>query len=304
MHRNPNLIEESVNSSRVGDLFMDWAQQQPAIRVLVMIGSRARDRVGAADDGSDWDFQVLTNNPDLFLTGDWACSAGLSKPIVYVTRPGRLGRVTKMSAIFENGELDLALIPFRQLRFAKWLLALRLASPFDRIEQALAELGMVLLPGYRVLKGGPSWHRFFRRVTSQISPQRLDDHEICSMAEAFVCDYVSTRRKIIRGELMAAQRWLHCQLAETNFRLLHELRLRLNEPSFPDARRIELLSSDHWREAVSVNALLERKNLLDAVERSAKTCRELTHSLVGPQWVWPRSARLASLHEHSVSRVI
>jgi hypothetical protein len=292
MHRNPNLTQEPVNRSSVGDRFIDWAQHQPAIRVLVMIGSRARVQVGAADDGSDWDFQVLTNNPDLFLTGDWACAAGLSKPIVYVIRPGRLGRVTKMSAIFQNGELDLALIPFGQLRLAKWLLALRLASPFGRIERALAELGMVLLPGYRVLKGGRSWHRFFQRVTSQIPPQRLGDSEICSMAEAFVCDYVSTRRKIIRGELMAAQRWLHCQLAETNFRLLHELRLRSNEPSFPDARRIELISSDHWRQAVSVNALLERENLLDAVERSAKTCRELTHSLVGARWIWPCSAGL------------
>jgi hypothetical protein len=158
---------------------------------------------------------------------------------------------------------------------------------FPSAQRALAELAMVLVPGYQILKGPRSWEAFFHRIVAEIPSQRLSDAEVLSMAEGYVYDYISTRRKITRGELLAAQRWLHCQLAETNFRLLHELKLRSNQTSFPDARRIEMLSQDHWQKAVTVNALADRESLLGAVDQSAQTCRELMDKLVGPAWNWP-----------------
>jgi hypothetical protein len=101
-----------------------------------------------------------------------------------------------------------------------------------------------------------------------------------------VCDYVSTHRKLQRGELLAAQRWLHHQLAEANFRLAHELRLRRGQTSFPDARRIERLSNVAL-EDVTVSAYPKAADLRKAVEAAANGHRRLMTALLGDKWRWP-----------------
>ena len=272
-----------------GNLFVSWAQKEHSIRVLVMFGSQARKKGenASADEGSDWDFHVITSRPQLFLNGAWIASAGFSAPLVYVARTGRLGKIIKITAVFRNGELDIALLPLARLRLAKALTESRLLRFFPSAKGALSELSTVLRPGYRVLKGSRSWKRFFLQTTTEILPEHLSNRQLCEIADAYVCDYISTRRKIERGELLAAQRWLHWQLAESNFRLLHELRLRSKQLSYPDARRIEMLSCDKWYEGVRVNALCERECLIDAVERSAQTFRELMEVLVDSDWQWP-----------------
>jgi hypothetical protein len=278
-----------VSRETLGDTLVEWAQSEGSVRALLLIGSRARQKgaAGAADAGSDWDFQVITDKPQLFYSREWTARAGLSKPLVYVTRPGRLGRIVKMSGIFPEGELDLALIPTNHVRLAKWLLYFGVLPYFPRVHRAISELTMVLLSGYRFTKGTEGWKRFFQQITSQVSPWRLNDEEICAVAEGYVCDYVSTRRKIARGELLAAQRWLHVQLAEANYTLSHELKLRRNEISFPDARRIEHLGPRTSYQHLVVSAVPEKLSLLDAVEQSAETCRNLVMLLVGEKWRWP-----------------
>jgi hypothetical protein len=141
--------------------------------------------------------------------------------------------------------------------------------------------------GFCVAKGARAWEPFFRRVAERISAKRLSDADVCALAEGFVCDYISTRRKIDRGEMVAAQRWLHHQLAEANYQLLHELRLRAQMPSFPDARRLELLGENSKLAAVRVAALPDAVSLSAAVDRSAATCRSLVEELVGRAWRWP-----------------
>jgi hypothetical protein len=254
-----------------------------------MIGSRVRAAgdIASADEMSDWDFHVVTTRPDLFFTLAWTRSAGLSHPLAYVARSGRLANVTKVSAVFAKGQFDLVLLPASQVRLLKWLFSLGLAGRIPRARTALADLALVLQPGFRNLKGPPSWRRFFEQIVLKIDRPRLSDDAICDIANGFVCDCVSTRHKVDRGEFLAAQRWLHCQLAETNFRLLHELKLRLEEPTYPDARRIELVIRDHWREAVTVAALCDRQSLNNAVERSSQTCRDLVEALIGSKWSWP-----------------
>jgi hypothetical protein len=289
MRGNSNLVSKSVQDQNLGDMFVRWAQQERSIRAVVIIGSRAREKGtnASSDGGSDWDFQLVTTRPGLFATGAWTASARLSKPLIYVAREGRLGRITKVTGVFTSGEIDLILLPLNGLRLGKWLLNLRLLRYFPTASRRLAELAMVLGPGYRLLKGSHGWRRFFHKIAFEITPQRLNNWDICRIADGYVSDYISTRRKITRGELLAAQRWLHCHLAETNFRLHHELKLRRNQPSYPDARRIEALGRDCWLEAVTVSVLLNAESLSDAVERSAQGCRDLMDALVGSQWRWP-----------------
>jgi hypothetical protein len=278
-----------VNEQTVGKEFEAWAHDEPEIKAVVMLGSRAREsgQVGSSDDGSDWDFHVVTSDISLFKDATWTARAHLLTPLAYIARSGHVSRIVKSTGVFPNGEIDLVLLPLTNLRFAKLLMRIGIAERIPFVRDALSEMALVLLPGYRLVKGGHSWGKFFASVVTKIAPLRLSDHIVCELAEAYFVDYVSTRRKIMRGELIAAQRWLHTQLADTNFRLLHELRLRSNELSFPDGRRLEFLKADRWLEAIRVSALPDRECLLIAIEKSADTCRELVRSLVGTKWHWP-----------------
>jgi hypothetical protein len=63
--------------------------------------------------------------------------------------------------------------------------------------------------------------------------------------------------------------------------LLHELKLRRSERSFPEARRIERIASPSELEAVTVNAALEAEALRSALDRSEATMRKLLSELKG-----------------------
>lgn len=278
-----------MNDKDIGCAFEEWAHNRPDVPVVLLLGSRARRQteIGSADGGSDWDFHVVASNISLFMDAGWTRSAGLSAPLAYVARPGRISPVAKTSALFPEGGLDLVLLSLAKLQVAKLMMRIGLAERNTRIRNALAHLTLVLSPGYRIVKGDSSWKRFFTSVISQIPAPRLDDHSISEIMDAYVIDYESTRRKILRGEYLAAQRWLHTQLAETSFRLLHELRLRSNKPTFPDGRRLESICDDRLLNAMRVSSLPDRKGLLDALEKNAQTCREIAKELVGTKWRWP-----------------
>ena len=266
---------------------MRWAGREASVRALVLIGSRvhaAEAGAVAADEFSDWDFQVVTSRPELFETRAWMEAAGLGEPLAYVARVGRLGAATKVSAVMRDGELDLVVIPAGRLGWAKLLCRLGLATRLPQLRSALGGLAVVLRGGHRVIKGEREWGAFFRRVTAEFSPPRLNDAAVRALAEGYVCDFVSTRNKIERGEFLAAQRWLHHQLAEVNFQLLHELRQRRGEPTLPDVRRVERLTIDSRGSEVS--AMPTTNGLRAAADKSAATLRELMNGLV-PDWRWP-----------------
>lgn len=277
-----------VSSTPLVDTFVAWARREPSVVGLVLIGSRCRSSVdvAAADRFSDWDYQVVTSRPGLFSDRAWLRAAGLPEPLAYTARLGRLARVSKVTAIFPGAELDLVLLPAGKLRHARWVRTLGFGALLAR-NAALGELALVLRPGHRVIKGGAGWEDFFQWIVTVAPPPRIDDREVAALAEGFVCDYVSTCQKIERGELHAAQRWLHANLAEVNFRLAHELRLRRGQPSFPDARRIEALGDPTLAAALAVNAALDLQSLARAVEHSAETCRKTVAALIGAAWQWP-----------------
>jgi len=280
-----------VSEQNLSERFIGWAQREPSIRALTLIGSRARpsDAPDAGDEHSDWDFQVVSSEPRQFETRDWIDRAGLGPVLAFVWRGGRLGSARKATALFADGELDVIVISSRQLALVRWLLRLGLARRIGAVDRAMTDLATVLRGGYGMLKGEREWGGFFSRVASSGRVARLSDDDVRNLADGFVCDYQSTRKKIDRGELLAAQRWLHHQLAEANFALLHELRQRRGTPSYPDARRLETSVDKRELGAVRVAALPTAESLRAAIAASAQTCRELAHELVGSTWQWPEA---------------
>jgi hypothetical protein len=272
----------------LGERVTRWALGEPSVQLLVLIGSHSRpaNDVAGADASSDWDFQIATTAPEMFADSRWT-DALQGPPLHYVYRPGRLGSAQKVTALFPDGELDLVVIPAPALRGVAQLVEAGRHGTNPAAVGAIADLAAVLQGGYTIRKGADEFGGLYRFVVAGISAARLSNEAVCQLADGFVCDYVSTVRKIARGEALAAQRWLHVQLAEANFKLLHELRLREGKVSFPDARRLERFA-DPRLAAVAVEATLDIAALGRAVDKAAATARALVAALVGDAWRWPQ----------------
>lgn len=267
-----------------------WAERTPSVNALTLIGSRERqatDVVWRADKQSDWDFQIITSKPEMFANGDWTRELKGAKLLVYSARVARIGGVPKINAIFDGVEVDFVVVPLELFKKMKRIVSRGLHRQEGEGRQFIQNLAVVIRPGWRFLKGAEHGEALYRQVIAEVTDPRLSDDVARQLADGFVCDLVWTRRKIERGELNAAQRMLHRELAEINFRLLHELRLREGKRSFPEARRIELLNDAAGINAVSVSARLESGELTVAVKKSAATLRKLMKSLVGARWQWP-----------------
>ena len=275
-----------------GTLIPAWAAADPGIALCVLIGSHARagDAATGPDAGSDWDFQLATAAPERFADGAWLAALGLP-PLAYALRPGRLGSALKATAVTARGELDLVILPAEPLRgLARQVVAGGL-PPEPAARQALTDLAAVLAGGYRILKGEAEFGPFYARVAAAIPPARLDDAAVRALAEGWICDYVALRRRLERGELLAARRALYLQLAEGNARLLHELRLRQGRPSFPDVRRLERLDAAAAAR-LALPEVADAAGLRLAARSAARTCRGLLRDLLGAGWRWPDLAPL------------
>lgn len=273
----------------VGESFRLWAESEPTVKALVLIGSQVRpadDVVWKADAQSDWDFQLISSDPGMFASSGWTSGLKDLELRTYAPRQTRVGRVPKVSMVFNGAEADLVVLPARGMRLMRLLVTLGFHRK-GRTKRLLQDLAIVVRPGFRFLKGGEMWEPFFRRVVAEVPDARLDDDEARRLAEMFRCDAVWILRKIERGELLAAQRLLHQSLAETNIRLLHELRLRRGERSFPEGRRIERVVSLKELGSVTVGAVPEAESLRGAVRKAEATCDELMNGLVGPGWRRP-----------------
>jgi hypothetical protein len=189
--------------------------------------------------------------------------------------------------VFQESEADFVILPARVFRVLKFFTRLGVHQHIGPIRRRLQEVALVVRPGWRFLKGANAWETLYLRGVNDFADRRLNDFEICQMADGFVCDYVCILRKIARGELRAAQRLVHRDLAEINFQLLHELKLRRGERSFPEGRRIERVTSSDELSAVTIDTRLDASEFQFAVRKSAIACRELMFALVGQRWRWP-----------------
>jgi hypothetical protein len=260
-----------------------WAAPEASVSGLTLFGSRAR---GGADSASDWDFQVITSRPAMFRDAQWARSLPGAALRLYAPRMTRFGGVPKVNLVLDGAEADLVIIPAGPLRFARLMVALGLHRPEGPLRRRLRDLAVAVRPGWRFLKGGRRWGAFYDRVVAEVDDPRLGDQEIRRLGDTFVYDYLWTLRKISRGELVAAQRALQRELAEANLRLVHELRLRRGEPSFPEGRRAEqLMGAEAGRFGVS--ARCDGRELAQEAGRCRDVFRGLMESLVGGSWRWP-----------------
>jgi hypothetical protein len=273
-----------------GEAMAQWANRNPTISGLVLIGSRAHsdtDSLLRADAHSDWDFQIIASKPKQFDNASWTKDISGFQLRAYAVRTAIIGGVPKVNAVFSGVEADFVIIPTISARLLRFCIALGLHRSEGRVRRHVQDLAEVIRPGWRFLKGQKSWGRLYRRAVDDVSDPRLSNEDLRRLAEGFVCDYIWTVRKIDRGELMAAQRMLRLGLAETNLQLLHELRQRRGEQTFTKARRIEQVLNKEELTELEIATPLEAHALQTAAESFAATCRKLIKAMLGETWQWP-----------------
>ncbi|GAB1489404.1 hypothetical protein MASR2M8_18570 [Opitutaceae bacterium] len=273
------------------EIVAHWAAGQPAIQAVVLIGSHVRPEgaSNAADEVSDWDFQVITSAPGAFANA--GALDGLipaRRPMTYSCRPA-FGGIQRVTALYPEVEVDFVVINATKLRLAKLATALGAHRRPGSVRDGLSGLAVVIRPGYRFLKGEASWNGFYQKVIREVPDPRLDDAAIVALADGFVCDVVWSERKVRRGEYLAVQRMLHQSLAETNFLLLHERRLRQGKVSHPEARRIERVAEAKELAAVTMSATPGPDALAAAIQQVKATLIGLMRDLV-PSWRWPEES--------------
>jgi hypothetical protein len=272
----------------------EWADHAGVVRASVLIGSRVReqtDGIWKADSQSDWDFQIIASRSDLFQTSDWIRNLGVDVR-TYVVRRAALGGVPKVAAVLAETEADFVILPAGLLRVSRLLVRFGVHRKSRYLRNKMQDLAVVIRPGWKFLTGGSSWEPFYRRIVAEIPDFRLKDSDIRELNAGFACDVVWTLRKIDRGEWIAAQRMLHRSLQETNLRLMHELRLRKHQRTFPEGRRAELILDREDLDGLNVTATLDASSLRNAVKKATATCCRLTIALVGDTPVWPADLRL------------
>lgn len=191
----------------------------------------------------------------------------------------------KVTAVFVNSQIDLVLVPAQQLRLVRLAVRCGLHRHSRILQVALNEIATCLNSGYQFIKGEKEWGGFYSWIAHEMPGVRVNDDEAKALADGFLCDLLWVFQKLERGEFSAAQFVLHSSLAETNFRLIRELRLRRGQPlpSFGLGRRVESLLTPSELEWVKVNARLNAEELRGAAGYSFAGLRALMMEIV-PAW--------------------
>lgn len=279
-----------------------WLTAETAVEAAVLYGSnaRAKDELAAADAWSDFDLHVITTAASRIEGTDWRRMFPGHEFCLQVERPAT-GGVRKLTVLFSAGELELVLLPAGKMKLARMLVGLGLHRNVAAGNVGLNEIASSMRTGHRFLKGEAGWRNFYARVVAEMPGVRVGNDEACRLADAFLADMLCGLQRMERGELAASQHLLHRFLAETNFRLLRELRLRRGQPlpSFGLGRRVEALLPVEELRWVSVEARRERAELRAAAWRALEGLQALMRELV-PEWsVPPAMGRLLAQYPAS-----
>jgi hypothetical protein len=264
-----------------------WANLESTVESAVLFGSRARDpqSSAAADATSDVDLHIVASESKRIEMTDWSKALPGRNLCLRVVRPAS-GGVRKLTLILAPGEIDMVIVPSARLRLARIAMLVGLHRRVRFLNYALNELSTIMRTGYRFLKGERTWGCFYARVVAEMPGARVDDLEAQNLADVFLCDLLWVLQRLDRGELIATQRVLHRSLAETNFRLLHELRLRRGLASFREARRAERLLSGAELTLVQIDARIEAAELHQAAWQAFDGVVAIMREIV-PGWKIP-----------------
>ena len=163
------------------------AEEDPDIKAVVLIGSSTRNTL-AADEYSDLDVVIVTDNTEKWLYGDYPGQLGKMK--ISFTEPALGGG--KERRILYDESLDVDMIIFTPAQFE--------TAVIDGVASEVMNRGYVIMydaGAYSELLG--------RHVSHEIMPRNLLEQEFINMVNDFFFHTVWAAKKILRGELWTAK---------------------------------------------------------------------------------------------------
>jgi aminoglycoside 6-adenylyltransferase len=263
---------------------VDWARAQRGIEALLQIGSRAQP--GAVVDAwSDWDYQLVASDPGRYENRDWPAQIAPCWS-AHLERTPR--GVMKVSAIFTGGwEVDFVLLPAWQMKLVYWAMAHPGLQPLypRALRQGIANTRLWARPGCRVVIGGPAWEKRLAALAVVWPEGGFTAGDFLFHTAGFWRHAVWTAKKILRGELRAAHRWMHLELREHTYALLaEEARLAGRTPR-PEARQAEQWLDAARLRQTAITTGPGQRELARALLAELELFREVTQS-VGTRHGW------------------
>ncbi|HVT73543.1 MAG TPA: aminoglycoside 6-adenylyltransferase [Lacunisphaera sp.] len=279
------------------DRIVSWARRKPEIEALVQIGSRVQQNA-VVDEWSDWDYQLILRKPARFYHEGWPKEIAPCWQVHFERTPRQ---ATKLSAVFESGwEAEFVLLPVWQMKIVFWAMRRPRAMSWfpPALIQGISNVRMVAGAGYRVILGGPAWERRYCALQVAWPDTEFTADDFRHHVAAFWRHAVWVGKKVMRGELRAAQRWHHVALCEHTYALLmEEARIAGRNPR-PEARQAELWLAARRLEQTSVGtaptpdqmakALLAQVTLFQEASRSIAVHHGFELADHGPLETWIR----------------
>ena len=223
---------------------LEWARCQPDIVALVQMGSRTQ--TGAVADAlSDWDFHLISNQPQKYHRTDWL--AEIASP--WCAHSERTPRgVIKVSGVFEGGlEADFILLAAWQMKLVYWSMRHPKWGNWmpSRLRRGINDTRVILQgSGHKVLIGGKEWEQRLTALNVPWDALRMSAEEYGRHAAAFWQKSVWVAKKIARPEPRSALHWLHKLVLEHVYALLEEEAWLEGKVARPQA-----LKAEKWLDA-------------------------------------------------------
>lgn len=172
---------------KIKDRLLTLAKNDEDIKAIIFIGSSTRDTV-KADEYSDLDVVIATQNPERWLYGDYPEQLGDVK--ISFVEPTLGGG--KERRVLYAGSLDVDIIIF---------------TP-TQLEKAIKEgvTSIVMNRGYEVMLDTEGYSALLEEnVSHEIKPVDLSEPEFDNMVNDFFFHTIWAYKKILRGELWTAK---------------------------------------------------------------------------------------------------
>lgn len=179
-----------------------WVEQDPNIRLALLVGSQARTEM-PADSLSDIDLALFARHPALLLReSDWVAKLGGARTIH--REPNGLGSGDEVRVLFEDGQdVDFSVFPFAGLGP---LLLYHVLKRFIRSPGSLflrdPNAKAVLARGFRVLTNKDGIR--LPALVELVPPKLPTPEEFTNVANDYWFHLIWTAKKLKRGELLTA----------------------------------------------------------------------------------------------------
>jgi len=253
------------------------------IRAALLFGSRAQ---GSEKHNSDFDIQIVSRGVHGFIAGQWFESAELGHLVAFYAKPATEGAI-KITALFRRGTVDMVVVQLYRMLIARLAVNFGLHRRSARLHKSLSALSVVIRPGYKLLKGGSGWEKFYALIVRDVPVPRLSNEDVRRVAMSSYIDALWVAKKAKDGEFLAAHRWLYRVPFDANLILLNELRMRMRVPPCYDARHAEEMLNESELALIKLETGLDENTLLVASRHCVESTKILVEKLTGTRPCWP-----------------